>query len=213
MNQLIQASRARLRAIFSFLRRIAAGQEGITIIELLTALAVIGVLAAMLMPYMRCQLDKARYASMMEDLRLARAAIEAFETDLGGWPCSLEEAFMGRQVPRSLSYCSDNVDPNNGHGNDWCDFFDESNPSGNNEHGGAPGVGYKLWSNWDFSSCTGVRFAWYTCCGEEPTMCTDPDSGKQGKGNAKHDSPECNLGSHPGNVEQKMLTSGACGAG
>lgn len=210
MSQLIQVSRARLRAIVECSRQAARGQQGITILELLTALAVIGVLAAMLMPYMRCQIDKARYASMLEDLRHARAAIEAFEADLGAFPCSLEEVFGARPVPTSLSYCSaDYNDQNKGHGNDWCDFFDEGNPSGSNNHGGQPGVGYRLWTNRDFSACTGVRFVWHTCCGEEPTFCADPDSGNRGHGN-KDQNPDCAMPGHPGNPAGAQRQSGDC---
>ena len=58
-------------------------------------------------------------------------------------------------------------DANAGHGNEECSFFDPDNPSGNNNHGGLPLLGYTLRTDWDLAECADFDYAWTSCCGKE----------------------------------------------
>jgi prepilin-type N-terminal cleavage/methylation domain-containing protein len=210
MSEYSDRSFAGVRALVDALRRAMRSQRGMTVLELLISIGVISILAAMMMPWARCQVAKAKYASIIEDMRHARAAIEAFEADLGSWPCSLQEAFGDKPVPRSLAYCSDDYDFNSGHGNEFCSFFDTDNPSGSNNHSGSPGIGYVVWTTADISACTGVKFVWNTCCGEEPTFCYSSEEAAKKGGGRKDTDPDCQLPAHPGNPQGAEHDKGVC---
>jgi Tfp pilus assembly protein PilE len=191
------------RRLLGALRAVSRDQRGITLFELLTAAVVISVLATMMIPYMKCQLARARYASMLEDLRHTRAAIEAFEAETGDWPCSLQEAFGDRPIPATLDYCSDTGDFDKGDGNEFCFFYDADNP-GNSQNASLVGIGYKLWTTRDVSACTGVKFVWMTCCGDAPKFCIEEgaeSTGGKGKGNSEDTSANCEIPGHPGNSQ------------
>jgi prepilin-type N-terminal cleavage/methylation domain-containing protein len=145
-------------------------QAGLTLVEVLVTMAVLGILAGAAVPWVSCSLDKARYARTMADLGQVRDSIEAYEAELGAWPPDLEAAMRGRPVPKSLVYCTESGDANKGHGNETCFFFDPDNPSGKNKHGGIPGAGYLLRTHDMLSECADVRVAWTTCCGQPPII-------------------------------------------
>ena len=181
------------RRASAVLGHLVRSQRGMTLVEVLTALAILGVLAAIITPYLRCQMARSRYTSLLEDVRHTRAAIETYESEIGDWPCSLEEVFAGRPVPDTLQYCSDNVGAGAG---TFCTFPGDVDPP----DGANPGNGYKLWTNREISACTGVRFIWTTCCGQQPTHCAEPDAETKGLLNKKLDpDPSCTLPAETGN--------------
>lgn len=147
--------------------RAARAAEGFTILELLVGIAVLGILATLLIPKGVCQIRKAHVSSILEDISVARAEIELFELEHQRFPDDLEEAFGGKPVPDTLVYCVDIPDANAGHGNEECTFFDEDNPSGNNNHGGVPALGYLLRTHYNVAECANFDFAWTSCCGKE----------------------------------------------
>jgi prepilin-type N-terminal cleavage/methylation domain-containing protein len=159
-----------LRQLSARLGRRLGLQAGVTVIEMIIAVAVVGVLALIGVPWMSCTFQKSHFVQVMEDMRQARAVVEAYEAELGGWPPNLEAAFGSRPVPKSLIYCTESNDGNEGHGNEYCTFFDHGNPSGQNQHEGTPEAGYILRTYDDLARCANVRMAWLKCCGEEPRI-------------------------------------------
>jgi type II secretory pathway pseudopilin PulG len=142
--------------------------EGITLLEVLVVIAVIGIVFTILMPRFTCMIAKGHTAEAVQDLRQARDLIETFETELGVFPSSLQEVYRDRPVPDTLVYCIDDVDHNKGHGNETCMFLDWDNPSGKNQHGGFEGIGYLLRTHENLSPCQNIDFIFTSCCGGEP---------------------------------------------
>ena len=136
--------------------------QGFTLIEILIGVAVLGILAMILIPLATCQIRRAQIASIFEDLRAAKGQVEIFELEHGRWPVSLEEAYEGMAPPKTVYYCTDEDDGNSGHGNETCAFFDPGNPSGNNNHGGVPGAGYMMRTEYGLAECANIDFAWST---------------------------------------------------
>ncbi len=149
--------------------------DGFTLIEILIGLTVLSILSMVLMPLATCQIRKGQIAAILEDMRHAKARVEAFELEHGRWPTSLEEAYEGQRPPDTVYYCSDEEDGNNGHGNETCTFFDAGNPSGNNNHGGIPGAGYMMRTDYELAQCANFDFAWTTCCGGAAEVITWDD--------------------------------------
>jgi type II secretory pathway pseudopilin PulG len=144
---------------------------GITMVEVIIILAVVSILALIIMPRAICLLEKSHMAKAVSELSHARDTIEAYELELGQWPASLDDAFGGRPLPKDFVYCSAGNDANKGHGNERCTFFDSGNPSGKNQHGGSPGVGYILATPPALAAkCAHVNFVYATCCGGDPTV-------------------------------------------
>jgi type II secretory pathway pseudopilin PulG len=175
-------------------------ETGITLIETIVVMAMVGVLALITVPWMSCTFDKSHYAQVLEDMRQARTLIETYEVELGAWPPDLEAAFGTKPVPKSLIYCTDDIDGNFGHGNEFCTFFDTGNPSGNNNHGGTPEVGYILMTEDLLSRCSGVRMAWLGCCGEEPNLIS-------------WDADDSDVPGHPGDPQGNPSDSGGGNGG
>lgn len=162
-------------------------EAGITMVEVIIILAVISILALIIMPRVLCVIEKSHMSKIASELAHARDSVEAYELELGAWPPDLSDAFGGRPVPTELVYCTDAGDGNAGHGNEWCSFFDNANPSGGNEHGGMPGVGYILATPASLATkCQNVNFIYTTCCGTDPITVhcdEDVDIGHPGKSN------------------------------
>lgn len=150
-------------------------QAGFTLVEIFVGMAILSILTLILLPRGVCQIRKSQVASVLEDLRVARGQVELFELEHGRWPTTLDEAFGTQEPPDTLFYCTDENDANAGHGNETCLFFDADNPSGNNNHGGVPGGGFMLRTDFNLAQCANVDFAWTTCCGGSPDVITYDD--------------------------------------
>ncbi|TCP67148.1 general secretion pathway protein G [Heliophilum fasciatum] len=62
------------------------GQEGFSLIEILIVVAVIGVLAAMIVPSAFSAVDKGKVATLLSDYRAVKSAVLNYYTDVGSWP-------------------------------------------------------------------------------------------------------------------------------
>ncbi|HVS64288.1 MAG TPA: prepilin-type N-terminal cleavage/methylation domain-containing protein [Thermoanaerobaculia bacterium] len=87
----MQDSRAHLRNDWTEKARVRC-QRGFSLLELLIIVALVGVLSALLIPFYLDQIQRSRLARALEELRTLADSIEAYESDLGGFPEELEEA-------------------------------------------------------------------------------------------------------------------------
>ena len=105
-------------------------------------------------------------------MAIARDTVERYLRNNDGPPASLNEAFNSGEVP-NLWYCGAIGDPNAGHGNDTCDFFDEENPGQSTGTAGAmPATEYVIRTpGRDMApGCQQVDFIFSTCCGGRPQV-------------------------------------------
>jgi len=72
--------------------------RGFTLIELLVVLAIVALLSSLALPRYTQYLERTREAVLAENLRLARDALEQFNTDRGRYPESLEELVARRYL-------------------------------------------------------------------------------------------------------------------
>jgi prepilin-type N-terminal cleavage/methylation domain-containing protein len=161
--------------------------RGFSMVEILVVGAIISILTLIGVPNLRCHIQKTKLQTAMNDLVDARDRVELFEMEMGHWPATLEQAYGNMKPPETVVYCTENNDGDAGHGNELCTFFDSDNPSGQNNHGGMPALGFFVRTNEGIGApCVGISFAWLACCGAEPVeVGTDEDP---------------NLG-HPGNPQ------------
>ena len=66
--------------------------RGISLLELMIVISLIGVLTALVVPFFIDEIRKARLARVLSELRMLAGSIESFEADLGRLPETLEEA-------------------------------------------------------------------------------------------------------------------------
>ena len=150
-------------------------RSGITLMEVLLSVAVIGVLALFLVPRLLCALEKARFAKTLSEVTEARNVVESYMLDSAYPPVTLEQAYQqiasGKGVPPNLLYCSGwEFDGNRGHGND-CDFYDEENPGNSNPSPETAGVKYMMRTGTDLAPrCMNVDFVWLRCCNAAPEI-------------------------------------------
>ena len=145
-------------------------QYGLTLIEVIVALAVISILALLGTRPLLCELSKSRMASQLSDLSIARDLIEAHKAEYGSFPDSLDTVYATSRVPDHLIYCVDDDDADAGHGNEFCTFFDPGNPGGNPPPQSAPVAGYILLTENDLCPCKNVDYVWLSCCGMVPDL-------------------------------------------
>jgi general secretion pathway protein G len=73
------------------LKRIARGQRGFTLIELMIVVSIIGILAAIAAPNYQYGLLRAKESVLSEDLYTIRSAIDQYYADQGKYPDSLQD--------------------------------------------------------------------------------------------------------------------------
>jgi general secretion pathway protein G len=110
--------------------RVWRDDHGFTLIELITVVAIVGILAAIAVPQYKQAVLQAKEGVLREDLFLFRDAIDQYYIDKGKYPASLdalaEEGYL-RKIP---------VDPIT-QAADWEAVFEEQDPD---RPGEAPGV-------------------------------------------------------------------------
>ncbi len=67
-----------------------ARQSGFTLLELLVVMAIIGILAAIAVPALRYSPQRAREATLKEDLFSIRSVIDQYHGDKGNYPADLQ---------------------------------------------------------------------------------------------------------------------------
>jgi general secretion pathway protein G len=125
-----------------------ARARGFTLIELITVVALIAILAALALPNYRVAIIQAREAVLMEDLFQLREMIDQYYVDKGQYPQSLESLVEDgylRKLPQ---------DPIT-RAPDWVEVFAEPDPD---RPGEPPGV-YDVHSASEEQSLTGTPYS------------------------------------------------------
>jgi general secretion pathway protein G len=84
-------------------QRLDRGQSGFTLIELMTVIAIIGILVGVAVPQYKNAIISSKEAVLIEDLSRMRDAIEQYKADKAKYPTSLqdlvEKGYL-RQLPK-----------------------------------------------------------------------------------------------------------------
>jgi prepilin-type N-terminal cleavage/methylation domain-containing protein len=97
-------------------------KKAFTLIELLTVIAIIGILAGLLFPTIKSALQKAEIAQAQNDVKNIEAALKAFYTEYGKWPNTWPNAANLNDVSYGAIGSPSSYQPNlnNGYfGNYW----------------------------------------------------------------------------------------------
>jgi len=108
-------------------------ERGFTLLELIVVVAMIGILAAIVMPALAKMPTRAKEAVLKTNLHTLREVIDAYYGDKGHYPESLDalvEAEYLRAIP---------VDPFTGSADSWVLVFEEEGEDGEPEPGPPPG--------------------------------------------------------------------------
>ena len=71
-------------------KSLSTGQKGFTLLELLVVMTIIGILAAIAVPALRDSPQRAREATLREDLFTFRSVIDQYHGDKGSYPPDLQ---------------------------------------------------------------------------------------------------------------------------
>jgi len=91
-----------------------------TLIELLLVLTIVALLASLAGPVVTGSMQKAREATLKEDLRVLRRAVDDYFADRGQYPVQIEELVDRRYIRRVPK------DPITGRADTWTFTLDES---------------------------------------------------------------------------------------
>jgi general secretion pathway protein G len=119
------------RSVFPFpVSRFPVPDSGFTLLELLVVMTIIGILAAIAVPALRDSPQRAREATLKEDLFTMRSVIDQYHGDKGSYPpdlATLVSAGYIRKIP---------IDPMTKSADSWVLVFEE--PSTSTESSGPP---------------------------------------------------------------------------